>query len=343
MQKILSFLTVFFFTVSSFSSLASVATAQTADQRSFLQAKTELLEIIEAQDPGKLPIENLVQNVKGKFTSQQASLGIKIEVDPKRESVLLSEDGVDIVIGLPKTREEQPKIKMLQEQMVASTRDLDVIVQAIEGGVRHIITIPSIESAREYYDFPVKMPRGYSLQQDDFGNVVILDPKGKVHTSIAKPWAKDAAGKDIPTKYKVKGTTLRQYVDIQKDTAFPVVADPIWCGEAIRSVRWIKREDTKHSNSLSVTPTACGALAGTIIGGLPGVIAYFPAWDEVVEKTKANNYWDPTDRTASYWSMRNQFFCHAHFPSALKLPWNLEPTRPNVGYFRTTSEGCNPE
>nr|BFD87200.1 hypothetical protein StreXyl84_66010 [Streptomyces sp. Xyl84] len=40
------------------------------------------------------------------------------------------------------------------------------------------------------------------------------------------PWAKDAAGNDVPTRYEVKDGNLVQTVDFSATTAFPVVIDP---------------------------------------------------------------------------------------------------------------------
>lgn len=45
---------------------------------------------------------------------------------------------------------------------------------------------------------------------------------------IAAPWAVDANGTPLPTRYTVEGSTLVQTVETTTDTAFPVVADPSW-------------------------------------------------------------------------------------------------------------------
>ncbi|MFC9467274.1 hypothetical protein [Streptomyces coelicoflavus] len=42
------------------------------------------------------------------------------------------------------------------------------------------------------------------------------------------PWAKDAAGNDVPTAYKVVGDKLVQHVDFDANSAFPIVIDPSW-------------------------------------------------------------------------------------------------------------------
>lgn len=44
--------------------------------------------------------------------------------------------------------------------------------------------------------------------------------------TIEAPWAVDAKGQPVGTAYSIDGNTLVQTVEIQADTAFPVVADP---------------------------------------------------------------------------------------------------------------------
>src|SRR5690606_35644684 len=44
--------------------------------------------------------------------------------------------------------------------------------------------------------------------------------------SVAAPWAKDAQGRPVPTRYTAEGHTLVQDIDTNENTAFPVVADP---------------------------------------------------------------------------------------------------------------------
>ncbi|WP_156784095.1 hypothetical protein [Corynebacterium timonense] len=44
---------------------------------------------------------------------------------------------------------------------------------------------------------------------------------------IDAPWARDAAGKVLPTHYEVAGDTFTQVVEVnQPDVAYPIEADP---------------------------------------------------------------------------------------------------------------------
>lgn len=46
--------------------------------------------------------------------------------------------------------------------------------------------------------------------------------------------------------------------------------------------------------------------------------------------------------TSNRSGMRDQYMCHRNFAKD-KVPWNLEPDRPDVGYARTVAARCNPE
>ncbi|NBJ69383.1 DUF2599 domain-containing protein [Roseburia sp. 1XD42-34] len=40
--------------------------------------------------------------------------------------------------------------------------------------------------------------------------------------------------------------------------------------------------------------------------------------------------------------MKDQYYCHYDFAKGNKIPWNIEPSRPDVGYIETVIKACNP-
>jgi len=54
----------------------------------------------------------------------------------------------------------------------------------------------------------------------------LLDAADRVITGFEAPWAKDANGAAVTTRYRLEGNTLVQVVDFDQNTAFPVLADP---------------------------------------------------------------------------------------------------------------------
>ncbi|WP_460459535.1 hypothetical protein [Angustibacter peucedani] len=65
---------------------------------------------------------------------------------------------------------------------------------------------------------------GQRLEPAADGGLVVVQGDAVVKT-VDAPWAKDAEGKDLATRYRIEGTTVVQDVDTTGAT-FPVVADP---------------------------------------------------------------------------------------------------------------------
>ncbi len=59
------------------------------------------------------------------------------------------------------------------------------------------------------------------------------------------------------------------------------------------------------------------------------------AWSKVYALHKNN----PNQTNTN--GMRDQFVCHVNY-AFYKTPWNLEPSRLDVGYAQTVLKGCNP-
>lgn len=68
-------------------------------------------------------------------------------------------------------------------------------------------------------------------------SLVLLDSAGEMLGGVAPPWAKDANGVDVPTRYEVDGLSITQVVDhTTSQYAYPIVADPIWGTNLFTSV-----------------------------------------------------------------------------------------------------------
>ncbi|KAK3387399.1 hypothetical protein B0H63DRAFT_469953 [Podospora didyma] len=69
---------------------------------------------------------------------------------------------------------------------------------------------------------------GLHLNMASNGGITVVDGKDIVRHRIAAPWATDATGRRLPTRYSISGddkTDIIQHVDTT-DAVFPVVADP---------------------------------------------------------------------------------------------------------------------
>lgn len=102
-----------------------------------------------------------------------------------------------------------------------------VVLVHYTGSVQ-IATVIGSATAPTRYDYPIDLPDASSLVLRDGGAAVIDDETGEVLGSFAAPWAKDSAGKDVPTRYELNGQTLTQVVDHDSSFTYPVVADPTY-------------------------------------------------------------------------------------------------------------------
>ena len=195
-----------------------------------------------------------------------------------------------------------------------------------DDGSVEITTVIARADAPSTYSYKVSIPSGGALKPDNSGAVAIVDAAGNYVAGFAAPWATDANGRSVPTRYTISGTTLTQTVDLKEgNVAYPVVADP-WLGIAlIDHVKWVTY--SKWSPTLAVTPTLFGR-AATVAAG-------WAAWDEVVKLggSKANTN-----------SMNIQFFCHwdaVRVYAPTKPTWDLDSKRPNTSLVNEINYKCN--
>lgn len=329
------------------------------DQRNSGEIR-KILNNIRDKDPQKPETKGLNKDNKNQLSSNQRDLQIKFNLKNKKIK-LQNKDKGDIQIGIPESQ-KMDSVDIVDNRVIYSGKEskTDIIVESIDGGIRQIINIKD-STAPNFYDFPVDLEKDDNLILNKDGSAAVIRPytkeeKEKIPKNvpegieipdktakllIAKPWAKDANGKDLKTWYTIAGNNLRQNIDLN-GAVFPVVADPIWCGNAINSVNWIRRNDMW---SASVNPTWCGAWGS--------VQQPWDAWVEAYNKTNSCARWSgwtciarPWNKqwnTNQYWSMYNQFVCHAEFARGWKPDWvwNLEPARPDRGYLGFIQNNCN--
>ena len=173
-------------------------------------------------------------------------------------------------------------------------------------------------------------PRAYAydyagdvrLAQLPDGGVVLIGSSGDLVASIAEPWARDARGKAVATRYIVTGNTLTQIVEHDARSTYPIVADPTTLG----------------SNAFYTKVVQNSGAQGTYISVYPAQIK----WNAYSGDTIYANYRAlvPSAYQGNKW--RDQLVCHAANVGIWKAPWNLDSWRPDVGYTRTVLAGCNP-
>jgi hypothetical protein len=148
----------------------------------------------------------------------------------------------------------------------AGAAGVSTAVEVLPGGGRILTVIGSAHSPSEY----TYKIRGANLKLSADGGIdmtPLVDAQvngiagtvsGGVAGHIEKPWAVDANGTPVPTRYELSDGGFVQVVDFNKDTAFPVVADPSYGMSywVVPTIWWNKYETNR---------IATGAIGGTVI------------------------------------------------------------------------------
>lgn len=113
--------------------------------------------------------------------------------------------------------------------------DATLVVQPVDGGgVQAVVRLENAD-APTVLPFAVDAGAGSRMTVNSAGGVDVVDAAGTPVGDFAPPWAIDAKGNMVPTRFELTADgQLVQIVETNADTAFPVVADPCWtCGAKI--------------------------------------------------------------------------------------------------------------
>lgn len=222
-----------------------------------------------------------------------------------RDFVKASRTGGDAVVDTARSGAELVK-----------HRDGSVSTTVVRTGdsVHALVQIPG-RSAPSTVTFDIQG----QLSQDGEGVITALRSDGN-RWIVAPPWAKDAAGREVPTRYEVQNGKLAQIIDhTSQDFTYPIVADP-WLG---RRLFYTVRRDTYRGDyryNAWMTPWGSASskgAAGYIIMRNYGWAEWRSAYSGVTNKPTINQ----------------QFNCHALGASigidVLMGQWNVERFRRN--------------
>jgi hypothetical protein len=128
-----------------------------------------------------------------------------------------------------------------------------------------VATVISDESAPTRYDYSYSLPVGGALVAEATGGVLVMDATGFPIATVEAPWAYDATGKAVPTRFEINGSTLTQIVD-HSGSAYPVVADPTvnyyWWGSTTKFSRSETRDIANASGDAQVIAVVCALASG---------------------------------------------------------------------------------
>ena len=207
-----------------------------------------------------------------------------------------------------------------------------------EGSLQIVTTILDASAPQEY-EYEINLPENGSYLFQEDGSVLLLDAEGNLFAGAAAPWAKDDAGKDVPTHFEMRDNVLVQVVEHTsvKDVAYPVVADP-WLGSNLFA--WITRTTMNGDYRYNGKVSNWGRVilsGGASVGGV--------AAGQAIMKTSGWNEWKAKyPAITNKATLKQQYECHVTgivFP--LDGTYNLERYRANKSNWSLTvwKHKCN--
>ena len=149
---------------------------------------------------------------------------------------------------------------------------IDIVAQVTTEGLRVSTVLAGPASDTEFvYDFDAKtipvlnedgsVDLTQSVYMIDPGTGLMIEAVLTI-AQIQKPWAKDANGLSVPTRYKVADHRLTQIVEhTSGQYAYPVVADPQLVWEGILPWFYFNRLETHDLTNAGNAAALCAGLA----------------------------------------------------------------------------------
>jgi hypothetical protein len=143
----------------------------------------------------------------------------------------------------------------------------------------HLTVLTSDRSGRGSGDsVPGAPPWPEAWGNQEGGSVLVVDSAGIPIGAYDAPWASDARGRSLATKYQIEGHALIQTVAFDVRTRFPVTIDPVYSAIGRPSAT----EFSAPSGTASGAPGAPGATAFGAMG--------FTSWGRPSKVTVPANY-----------------------------------------------------
>lgn len=161
-------------------------------------------------------------------------ISLSVPADPAR-GVSVAVGTGEIAIGLPFASAASDGVSEAPGTMTFDNNNgTDTVAVVQDTGRLQVATVLNDSSAPTSYEYPIDLPAGASLLPSGKGIDVVENATGEVLGAFAEPWARDADGRMVPTRYEIKGSSVVQVVEHQSaDYAYPVVADPTYTTSVI--------------------------------------------------------------------------------------------------------------
>lgn len=143
-------------------------------------------------------------------------------------------------------------------------RSTDLVEQSLAAGRARQLVVLNDASAPTEHRFRVTAPTAVDLAVTPQGGVRVRDQRtGSDLTYVKAPWAQDAAGREVPTSYRLEGDEIVQVVQhLDSKFAYPIVADPQTdCGWFACTLYFNRGETQTIKDGLGAVGVLSGACA----------------------------------------------------------------------------------
>ena len=153
---------------------------------------------------------------------------VTLPIDSGDPVTLVPEEGLTLSIALPQSTEaENSESAPESGAVVHDLNDGSVILPVVkDDGTVQILSVIDSAEAPHTFSYALDAAGGVTLEPQPDGGAVVLGAEGEELASIAAPWAVDASGAAVPTRYTIDGGTLTQHVEPTAGATYPIVADP---------------------------------------------------------------------------------------------------------------------
>ncbi len=268
-------------------------------------------------------------------SARSAADSAKLPDSPGDQGAIQSSHG-EIALGLPFTTGSRVDLGSGLTGFDNANGTWSVPIAHPDGSLQLTTVIDGPTSPTEYRH-ELQLPAG-AVARDDGGFITFWSSTGDFLGGVAPAWAVDADGRDVPTSFRLDGTTLVQLVAHDAGDAYPVVADP-WLGADLFGGRSVTTAGGDVRYNFSRTTWGVAVHTGVAGGGGPGALAAGIAilqtagWDELTT---------PWPAITNKPTLKQQFDCHV-VGGFFEGQWNLERYRTNKPDWlgSATTHKCN--
>ncbi len=231
-----------------------------ADQIADIAPEVEIAQSLELGD-------SLLASVDAGFLTIPTSPTDMVEI------ASLAEGAPDLAVSLPQLDGAEPAHLSDDGTVVYTSEDAaSLAVQPLADGGTRFLSVLEDHSAPSAYDYVFE---GAQLELLDDGSVSVTQD-GVETARIDAPWALDAEGAAVPTRYVTKGDTLTQIVDhTSGDFSYPITADPHvfkWWGHQFQMNNSATNKLIKVINAGAGAAGVAAALSAAGVISSPGAI-----------------------------------------------------------------------